>query len=299
MRPVLLKSAGIVGLAGAIMAVVSSNALFVDPGGPPRGPQSAAEEQQAEPSLTIVTVAPHASDSIDPAGPAGVVVAPQGTAEILIPAAPTLQPETTASVGPAEPDTPPAPPQPVATAAAVAEAPAAAPVIAPAAPEPAVAAADQLGEPLDEVDQAGQASVAATSEAAWPKDAVACPRDWVDVSDSDSPPSGVSCDTIAQLIQSEDSAPPPLHKALSEDVLDIVALAPTIPIASPNGDQSETGAETQVSAPPKPAPRPEPTPVRATRRSDWPAEPPPDCGSKHAYWHFVDRKTGKKEWYCK
>lgn len=298
MRPVLLKSAGIVGLAGAIMAVVSSNALFVDPGGPPRGQQSAAEEQQAGPSLTIVTVAPRTSDSVDPTGLAGVIVPPQGRAETLTPPAPAQQPETTASVSPPEPDAPPAPPQPVATAAVDSDAPAAVPAIAPAAPEPAVAAADPVSEPVDEVDQAGEVSVAAASKEAWPKDAVACPRDWVDVSESDSPPSGVSCDTIAQIIQSESSTPP-LHKAFSEDVLDIVALAPTIPVASPNGDQPEADAETQASAPPKPEPRPKPTPVRASRRSDWPATPPPDCGSKHAYWHFVDRKTGKKEWYCR
>jgi hypothetical protein len=33
---------------------------------------------------------------------------------------------------------------------------------------------------------------------------------------------------------------------------------------------------------------------------DWPDEPPPNCGAgKRAKWHFVDRKAGTKEWYCR
>ena len=53
-----------------------------------------------------------------------------------------------------------------------------------------------------------------------------------------------------------------------------------------------------------PLPRPDPPPARPRRTSsranlEWPAEPPPNCGTKHAYWRFVDRRAGTKEWYCK
>jgi hypothetical protein len=62
--------------------------------------------------------------------------------------------------------------------------------------------------------------------------------------------------------------------------------------------------ELGIVVPRIPLPRPDPPPqVRTTRRaarnSAWPAEPPPNCGMKHAYWRFVDRKAGTKEWYCK
>jgi hypothetical protein len=58
-------------------------------------------------------------------------------------------------------------------------------------------------------------------------------------------------------------------------------------------------------APRIPLARPEPPPnaiktvATSTPRSSWPAEPPPNCGTKHAYWRFTDYTTGTKEWHCK
>ncbi len=173
MRPVLLKSAGIVGLAGAIMAVVSSNALFVDPGGPDRPSQHAASEDRSEPApVVIVATTSAATDvaatEITPAEIAPAEIAPAGapswqnapteaapaeaettketvplqtasTAAVVLPPAESVQPETTASVIPAEPmpARPVPPPQAAEPAPGPPELPAAAST--PSAPPDAVA----------------------------------------------------------------------------------------------------------------------------------------------------------------
>jgi hypothetical protein len=85
--------------------------------------------------------------------------------------------------------------------------------------------------------------------------------------------------------QASERSPATLAAKLPPHVLELTALAPSIPVPDPNA---------------KPQAAEKPKRVRsAAHRADWPDEPPPDCGSKHARWRFTDRKAGTKEWYCK
>jgi hypothetical protein len=305
-RPVLLKSAGIVGLAGAIMAVVSSNALFVDPGGPSRDRPKTAAEDLADPKPTVLASSLATSSAEDPVR----VIVLQTTVSPLPPVE-TPEPETTSSVTPAASAPAQLPPAetapltadaamalPAETASVAADAsvvpPAAAgPFVAPVAAETqAVASADPIRE------QPVAPSTDESAPAAWPQEAVACPRDWVAVPGADGQPAtGAACDTIAALVQTGGEAPP-LRKVPSEDVLDLVAVAPTMPVPGPGGDANADATDTEKAVEQTPQP-PQPAPVRTSRRADWPSEPPPDCGALHAYWHFVDGHHGAKEWYCK
>ncbi len=315
MRPVLLKSAGIVGLAGAIMAVVSSNALFVDPGGPDRPSRHAASDDRNEQAPGVVIATTYAPTEIAPAEVAPAEVAPaevaptesaatnegvptESTAAVVLPPAEVSQPETTASVIPAEPRParPVAPPQAVEAAPAPVKSPPASET--PDAPPPdavaqspaAAGASEEAAADASAKDSSGQVS------ALWPKDSVVCPRDWLVTPAADgSARKPAGCESIASVVQPEADNLQPLHAALPEKVLDLVALAPTIPVP---GKDAEPSSAPEASAA-APEPEPKPMPVRASRASDWPAEPPPDCGDKHAYWHFVKGHHGAKEWYCK
>ncbi len=323
MRPILLKSAGIVGLAGAIMAVVSSNALFVDPGGPPRGEASApaASEDSSAPPATVFALAnPSAGTAItprevtvvpivpqSPMAPQSVAAEPQAPAEDPVPdqssgAAQTSAPTPTASAPTAiAPATTPA--EPVQTAAVVAPQAAADTV---ASAMPASPAADPPTR-VAEVDASTTATDPAPSGPAggeardpWTKAAMACPRDWVAVADTESShdPS-VDCPTIAALVEQAPSIDlrGSLAKALPPHVLDVTALAPAMPLpkAQAKSDAAQDPATTEVA----PAPTPKPAPVKVSAHPNWPDAAPPDCGSKHAYWRFVEGHHGKKEWYCK
>ncbi len=312
MRPVLLKSAGIVGLAGAIMAIVSSNALFVDPGGPDRPSQSAVgDDLNAPPPAMIVTTTSYRTGAAETETAPPPQVEEVAAAEVLPPAG-VAQPETTASVIPAEPrPVSPPPPQvsepaaspvelqaasatPDAPTADVAEAVAMlspSPVADDTAPRlaPAPAPAELAAGPAEEAR--GQVS------AYWPKDSIECPRDWVATPAADHgarAPDG--CETIASLVGSNEGNLETLHNALSEDVLDLVAMAPAIPVPGATAPTDASAAEQPAS---EPEPQPKPTPVRAKRNGSWPDGPPPDCGAKHAYWHFIQGHHGAKEWYCK
>jgi hypothetical protein len=297
MRPVLLKSAGIVGLAGAIMAVVSSNALLLDPGGPDRSARPASD------APTVIAASEPLVDDDEIAS-----LLPRLSAPEALPPAEDVQPETTASVIPAEPaatwpplaqPVPPSP-APVTTPLVATEAEAIPPAreLEPAPVEQVVAAAD-AHEPMSAVDKDARRPVAraeaakATDPTLWSEDSVECPRDWVAAPDAEGAPA--ACETLASLVTTAD--PPTLRKALPEAVLDLVALAPTIPIPTA-GDEPD--AEAKVSAPPAEAKRDvKPKPVRANHRTSWPDEPPPNCNGLHAYWRFTDRKAGTKEWYCR
>lgn len=288
MRPVLLRSAGIVGLAGAIMAVVSGNALFVDLGGPDR-PSLRPTIVDGPASAPVVIAA--SSGVAEPANDAIAALLPQFSEQETLPPR-EAQPETTASVIPAE-RTPPA-------------------KVPPVSPVAVSAAADAV-EPPPSIEAAASKEEETTGEvsALWPKDSVECPVDWVAVTGSgDQQGASDNCRTIASLVQAVAGDPTTLRKALPEEMLDLVALAPTIPIpnasAAPESAEDASApseAEQQAVAEPEAAksdPAPKPTPVRASRRAGWPAEPPPDCGSgKHAYWHFVQGHHGAKEWYCR
>ena len=358
MRPVLLKSAGIVGLAGAIMAAVSSNALFVDPGGPDRPSQYTSGENRSAPGVIVATN----SATMEPAGAGDALPLwqSQGAAtDALPPAEPVVQPETTASIIPAEPRPLP-PPMPEtsaeSTAASVeptaasaemqpAEAP---PVVTSPVPRPAdvadEAAPSDTQAPAEATDVTTMASaeapvqvaeIATTSTAPadltatpagapterdasaaessshvsayWPEDSVDCPRDWIATAATGAisrPPNG--CETIASMVAPTGGDLATLRAALSENVLDLVALAPAIPVPGADAPAAEAkpdpapGADAPAAeTKPEPAPAPDPAPVRTSRASDWPAGPPPDCGDKHAYWHFIQGHHGPKEWYCR
>jgi hypothetical protein len=145
------------------------------------------------------------------------------------------------------------------------------PVSSEVAPAPAFVEAE--GDADLDVEDGGDA-------AAWTDDALSCPRDWVaadgEGADTASP---AGCRALAALIPAE--APPEEQAALAEAA-------------------SEVAEELALLAPQPPLRRPEP-PKRARYRSApggaLPA--PPDCGSKHAYWRYVDRRANIREWHCK
>jgi hypothetical protein len=64
-------------------------------------------------------------------------------------------------------------------------------------------------------------------------------------------------------------------------------------------------AEALAMVPRVPAPRPDDVgdtkPGRVSRASSGAAlGPPPSCpAGQHAKWHYVDRKAGSREWYCR
>ena len=341
MRPILLKSAGLVGLAGVIMATVSGNVLFGDPGGPPRVQRATPAASASQSTAALVSIAN-----------AGTVVAPEDDTWIAVPPklAEADPPRTTGSAAPPEfmtaqaapkprpspamlpvpVEPPPAPPiasveaepvqaaptayveaqpgqAPLTTAAAVAPAIAEVPSAAPTR-APTVATASRASQPPAPVDRS-------EGELLWPKEATECPRDWVAVSATRSQRrSTVECQTIASLVKNVPvmRSSGSLEKALPERVLDMKAMAPAIPVpptaagnppnateeppAAQPDQQVQSGHQAKNSAP-DPAPAPKPTRARAS--ADWPDDPPPDCGGGHAYWHFVDRKTHTKEWYCR
>jgi hypothetical protein len=133
-------------------------------------------------------------------------------------------------------------------------------------------------------EQTGSLAPAPAEENPWAEEAVACPRGWVTVEGAparDVPP---GCDTILALLPPQGSAEDAeaLHEAATTHAEELAALLPRLPKARPD-----------------PPPQPTRARVRRAASSDWPDSPPPNCGSKHAYWRFVDRKAGSKEWYCK
>jgi hypothetical protein len=152
----------------------------------------------------------------------------------------------------------------------------------------ALSAADRITE------TASTARAAEEPEGAspWVNAAVACPRDWLDGAgpefttdlSADCEPKFVLV-APAPLPDVEEAAP--AEPALDE-ALESVAATEALKLA---------GFVARL-----PAPRPDPPPVRkvrSDRRADWPAAPPPNCSPLHAYWRFVDRETGAKEWYCR
>jgi hypothetical protein len=309
MRPVLLKSAGIVGLAGAIMAVVSANALFVDPGGPPRDstPQIVGPSI-VTPAPVVFAASPTVADAPEDttAVPHVVTTVPiavdepgdvAATTPIIQPEPVEAEPEAIETLPPVEP----AAPEPAVASGAdeasaadataeVASAPLEPPAVAPVDP-PATSDTVAAASPETSADQVAEGDSddgggAAASSSLWPEEAVECPRDWVKATTTGpSDGSATGCESIASLVRPETASDEEnsLERALPADVLEQAVLAPPIPV--PGSD-----AEAKPEAKPKP--------VRTSRKNDWPAEPPPDCGDKHAFWHFVEGHHGKKEWYC-
>ena len=238
MRPLLIRSAGIVGIAGAIVGVISSGALV----GGPRDEVGVASAPVAE--------APAPSAPVEDAAPATGHVGP----ELSIFASPTEAGAVVQSF----------------SRVAVRSAPRRA---APA--EPPV--------PAVEAEAEGDADILAEgdTDAAWTDEAVACPQDWAAAEGGDAAdPASPACRALAAVIPPQNAssaAQEALSQAASEHAQELALLEPRLPKRRPD--------------PPK----------RARYRSapDGALPAPPDCGSKHAYWRYVDRKAGIREWHCK
>lgn len=271
MQPLLLRSAGVVGLAGAILAVISSDALFV---GSESGPEKQAEPaivQGTEVGAKLGVIAIRAPVPAELVAPATGVFEKSALPDVAVD--PTPAPTAAADPVPA------AKPDPVAEpGAAMAAAPAAADAPPEAAPPPA---APTLAPA--EISPAGSEGAAMTETASlWPEEAVACPRDWVAVDAAGQPaPRPADCSDDAAVPASADAAlteHPALNDAALERASEVAALqfVPRIPQARPD--------------PPPPSRR------KAARRSNWPAGDPPNCGSKRAKWRYVNKTP---TWYCR
>ena len=277
MRPLLLRSAGVVGLAGMIIAVISNDALMGT--GETRAPAPAVWQEPSEPELPVAAIIDPAElrasgepvAYADGAGIESFEPAVQAPAMHIAPLVFSAEPivgrlERTVFV----PPTPAAAPHPLD------EAPQQTASIEPAAPP-----VERPVDPLAEADLgAMRAGVQTDAASLWAQAAVECPRDWL----ADQAGASEHCDTIVALLPSA-AAPhvqAALDEAAEEHALALGSVGPRLPRARP---EPPANAIKKVST--------------RRRASDWPATPPPDCGTLHAYWRFVERKTGAKEWYCK
>jgi len=138
-----------------------------------------------------------------------------------------------------------------------------------------------------------QAPGASGDESLWEEHAAECPRDWLS-SSVPAPTASLTEDCEPRIVlvapaelrgtgeagAGEPSLDQALENAASVHAMELAGFVARLPRV-----------------------RPDPPPVRrvrsTSRRADWPAAAPPDCGSLHAYWRFVDRRAGTKEWYCK
>jgi hypothetical protein len=103
------------------------------------------------------------------------------------------------------------------------------------------------------------------------------------------PPSPAA--TPARAVASPAPAPAPSFTAP-----EILAYAPDQmpPAAAPGVEEAMEHVRL-----PRPRPAEAPTRVRVATVSSSALGPPPDCGAKHAFWHYTDRKKGLRAWYCK
>jgi hypothetical protein len=263
--PVLLRSAGAVGLAATIVALVSSRVLF------------GSDDSPAEPE-PVVLAASEASRPPSPPSTAFNVNAPLATGYFA--------PSTTQSLSGEEPAV-----AAVQTPAPAAPEPIAGPAPAPAAPEPIAGPAPAPVEPAapaggEAASRPGARIEAAMDVAATVEEPAPAPEEpsAEAVAPQAAPPSPPhSIDSTLAMIQPPDSeSQAALEEAAARQLEELGLAVARIPLPRPD-----------------PPPQVRSTPRRTVRNSDWPAEPPPNCGTKHAYWRFVDRKAGTKEWYCK
>lgn len=267
LQPLLLRSAGVAGLVGVIMVLISSDALLV--GSDKQPPEQAASLMepaslaQAQETIAVAGIA----GSAQPLQTDGFVRNDAGPAENVRDVAPPLTAPPEEVVAAAAP----APPSPVDPAVA---APAPPPI---AEPNPTTGTVAAVPQPAD--------ATPVETGSPWAEEAMNCARDWMKVHGSGNAGDAAECREAAPLL--------PELAALETDqrALDEAAML-----------QASEMAGLQF-APRIPMARPDPPPVRkkTARRANasWPADPPPNCGEKHAYWRFVDRKAGTKEWYCK
>jgi hypothetical protein len=297
MVPLLLRGAAVLALAGAIAGVVSTGALVSRPEVEESGPTLAIV--QAEPGAAMVAaiaadevveawqVAPEEAVTDLNAFPVPKEVAAAPIADPIAGAALIADPVADAPVQP-EP-VPEASPQPQSEPSpdvvAAVEQPAEqgsaeagealSPALAPAAP----ASDASLGgsEPMPSATMPSPAHQAVTPAAAGP--ATECPRDWLSTDQADIP---AGCGEGAALLETvgigADSSA--VEEAAMEHAAQLAGLqfAPRIPQARP-----------------EPPARPRKA-VASGKRASWPADKPPNCGSKRAKWRYVNDVP---TWYCK
>jgi hypothetical protein len=320
----LLRSAGVLALSGVIIAVVSSEGLLPGEADEPRlAATSLAPAQDERPAQPVAIANPLPA----PTDTSMTVIAPdaiEAAKEAVRRAARGEAAETEAAV--AEP--PPAAATP-AEAPRAEQAPAAVRVETHSAPPatPATAALEaalaakaaasagtmrvatppatgSVGEPEQaappaQAEQALSLGVTAELEAALAAKAAALKA--LSTQPPAAPPAeatatapAVAITEPAPLTASVEAAAPAELPVLQNAALDLSQ--------DPALLQDEGSTEQDLAAP-LPRPRPEPPPnaiKRTASRRDWGnLGPPPNCGEKHAYWRYTDRKTGKREWYCK
>ena len=246
MQPVLLMSAGIVGLAGIIVTVISSGVFFVEPIDARRQSTSQAAIEQNAPEATIVAVG-----SVDEEEP-----------ELELRAAPFVEEE----VGAAEPDVveepfvasvpaltadPPLSESPSATAPFVTAsipvrtgAPVVSDSLAAVAPS---ASATTIDDVLARAHDDAIPTPEEEAPVALTDDAARCPRDWLEAEEAEG---STDCEGTIALVQPvEEADRSQLELAAAQHAMMLAGFVPRIPQ-------------------PRPDPPPTlPTPVRAKTRS--------------------------------
>jgi hypothetical protein len=325
LQPILLRSAGVVGLVATIMAVVSSDALHF--GSEPAAPEGegalAVTVDRAMYESTAAPVAegeifaePHTPDLAEipdlrtDAPPAPLAADPATTASVDVPAEAVVPESDGQTFAPVVADLrTTVPEQAVVPAAAApivsAEAPAGGPLLPPDAAAPLLeAAAAPLAEPApiqvsastgsQEIKlaslqpmPASAADDGATQRFEWPTGAEECLRDWIQP-EQDREAGSTNCTATDVLVASvEANEQPALQEAATEHAELLASLA-RLPRPRP-----DPPADFKPS-------NPHATRVSSNRNSSWPPEPPPNCAAgQHAKWRFVDRQAGTKEWYCR
>jgi hypothetical protein len=271
--PVLLKSGGVVGLAGVIVSLISTTFWIVDP-------NDSRGESQHPGSQQIVTAA---------AKPAAKAVR----------SATPLDP-TKLSLVTFKQQNP--------TAAASPE-----PVVKP--PEPASVVAPQSAPATVPSAQSQEA----TAPTAWKSAAVECPRDWLNPDGANSSPgTGVDCAPMIALSPTGNvsttlpgvvaatapdappsdppSAPAPAAVDAPQPDAPSVLDAPSAPVARvPEARPATTPTKVALASPPRSAAAAPRRAALAPRR----LSAPPNCGKRHAFWRYVDKRRTQKTWYCK
>lgn len=319
LQPLLIRSAGVVGIVATVLAVVSSDALRF-------GSEAPAERRNERPADLSAAEAPIApviaavSDlqaegsavapaPIEPAPPelvkAVAVENPDPPAPSIEPPAPSHEPAVAdlrtgtmpaPAVDASAPFTTSSVPAPTAPVASEANPVLAVSAFASTAPSGDASPATALATPAEmSLTTLGafdappnDANEADDAPSPWPEDAANCPRDWVapDATESSSG-SAMDCAATTELIASVETDPGALEEAAAQHA-EILATLPRVPLARP-----------EPPAGFKPS-NPHATLRVNSRNSSWPPGPPPNCGAgKRAKWHYVNRNSGAKEWYCR
>lgn len=277
LRPLLLRSAGAVGLAGVIVAIISNDGLFRK-AEPQRQAHAAVQHQAIEPTLVAAISVHDASDVVAPrpgvfARPAPAAGDAAGKDPARISADPAAAIPVKVALAPAD-DVARAPPDPPEAEDAAVRSP---------APTPSFDNAMDAPAPPPPAALVRAAAARAADSGRQPPAQADCPRDWIRLDGIGEVPAG--CGDAAALIDL--AAVPEGQRAIEDAAL----------------ERASELAGLQF-APRIPKLRPEPPPTARAKKStrsrktaaSWPAGSPPDCGRKYARWRYVDKVP---TWYCK